>query len=99
VGPEGLLDLRSTPAPRFTVAGTGGQSYLFTTAPEVLRAVRLVGRRERALPLDAALSPAARVEVQAVWEHLAAQCSRPEGVPALPRRAEWFLIARGGVRR
>jgi len=97
VGTGGVLDLGGSPVPRFTVAGRDGRSYLFTTSPEALRRVKVVGRRERATPLDAALSPAARVEVQAVWDHLAAQRLRGQA-PVLPRRAEWFLVVRGAAR-
>jgi hypothetical protein len=98
VGREGVLDLSVLPAPRFTVAGPDGRSYLFTTAPEALRKLRLVSRRDKVIPLDAAVHPAARVEAQAVWEHLVAE--RLKGsAPALPRRAEWFLVLRKKQRK
>ncbi len=102
VGPAGVLDLSVEPAPRFTVSGENGRLYLFTTAPELLRKVGLVGRREEPLPLDASLHPAARAEVQAVWEHLAAQRLTPRpasgvGGTTLPRQAGWFLVVRAGA--
>jgi hypothetical protein len=93
VGREGVLDLNVSPAPRFTVAGVDGRSYLFTTSPEALRRVGMVGRKNRVIPLDATLSPAARVEVQVLWDHLASGRLR-ESAPALPRQAEWFLVVR-----
>lgn len=94
VGEAGVLDLSVEPAPRFTVAGENGRRYLFTTSPEGLQKARLVGRRERAIPLDGSLHPAARVEMQAVWEHLAAQRLRGVQVPVLPRQAGWWLVVR-----
>lgn len=98
VGAAGVLDLSACPAPRFTVAGVDGRSYLFTTAPDALRAVGLLRRKEEAVPLDATLSPALRVEVQAVWESLAAGRLAEGQTPTLPRQAEWFLIARQEAR-
>jgi hypothetical protein len=94
---EGVLDLSLTPAPRFTVVGPNQRSYLFTTSPEALRRVRMLSRRDRAIPIDAALHPAARVEVQAVWEHLARTRLRTGWsgkTGTLPRQAEWFLVVR-----
>jgi hypothetical protein len=94
VGTEGLIDLSVVPAPRFTLAGVGDHNYLFTTAPTALRKVGILTRRDKPMPLDASLHPAARVEVQAVWEHLAAGRLSAEQGTALPRQAEWFLIVR-----
>lgn len=93
IGPAGLLNLSVEPVPRFAVAGKDGWEYLFTTSPEAVRKVGLMGRREKAVPLDGSLHPAVRAEVQAVWDHLAAQRLRGE-VPVLPRQAEWFLVVR-----
>lgn len=95
VGPEGVLSLSADPAPRFLVAGEAdGRAYLFTTsAPETPRR-RLRGRTRAPMPLDAALHPAARVEVQAVWEHLVARHPHPGQIPVLPRQAGWFLAIR-----
>jgi hypothetical protein len=93
-----VIELSTTPAPRFTVAGANSNAYLFTTSPEELRRVGILKRREQPLPLDAGLHPAARVEIQAVWEHLAQQRLR-ENTPMLPRQAEWFLVAREMRRR
>jgi hypothetical protein len=88
-----VLELSASPAPRFTVAASA-HSYLFTTSPQALRQVNIVKRRERPVPLDAALHPAARAEIQAVWEHLADQLLRDADTVLLPRQAEWFLIVR-----
>ncbi|HEY77195.1 MAG TPA: hypothetical protein G4O00_13645 [Thermoflexia bacterium] len=93
VGPVGVLSLTTDPAPAFTVAGEDGREYLFTTAPDVLEQVGWIGRKAPVIPLDASLHPAARAEVQAVWDHLAEQRLRGE-VPTLPRQAEWFLVVR-----
>jgi len=95
VGREGLLDLSADPAPRFTVAGTDGASYLFTTSPATLRRLRVIGRKDAVIPLDATLAPTARVEVDAVWERLAAERLR-DHAPVLPRQTEWFLVVREG---
>ena len=98
VGQAGVLDLSADPAPRFTVAGKDGRLYLFTTSPEALRRkVGLVGWKGEAVPLDASLHPAARAEVQAVWEHLAERRLRER--PVLPRQAEWFLVVLEPKRR
>lgn len=91
VGPAGLLSLAVTPGPRLVVASQTG-TLIFTTDPEPLRRVGLVGRREMPVPLDAGLHPAARVEMQAVWEHLAAQ-RLGDVAPVLPRQAAWFVMA------
>jgi type II secretory pathway pseudopilin PulG len=103
VGKIGVLDLSAAPVPRFSVAGVNGQGYLFTTSPEALRRVGLLRQVQvvHTTPLDASLHPAARVEVQAVWEHLAAQ-RLPGECPystVLPRQAEWFLMVLGPGRR
>ncbi|MCP4538084.1 MAG: hypothetical protein GY832_13160, partial [Chloroflexi bacterium] len=53
--------------------------------------------RARAIPLDASLSPAMRVEVQVIWEYLTEQ----QGIelPLLPRRAGWYLVAQEQLRK
>ena len=94
VGQAGVLDLSVEPAPRFTVAGKDRREYLFTTSPEALRKVGLLGRKEEAIPLDGSLHPAVRAEVQAVWDHLAERRLRGQAVPVLPRQAGWYLIVR-----
>jgi hypothetical protein len=94
VGREGVLDVSVTPAPRFTVAGPDGHQYLFTTAPDLLRSVGMLGRKDEAVPLDAAIHPAARAEVQAVWEYVAARRLRGPQPTYLPRQAAWYLIVR-----
>jgi len=94
VEPDGLLDVSAVPAPRFNVAGSDGCVYLFTTAPDALRKAGVLDRRDVEIPLDATLHPAARVEVQEVWDHLAVKRLGGDRVPALPRRAGWFLVVR-----
>jgi hypothetical protein len=94
VGREGVLDVSVTPAPRFTVAGPNGYQYTFTTAPDLLRSVGMLGRKDEAVPLDAAIHPAARAEVQAVWEHVAARRLRGPQPTYLPRQAAWYLVVR-----
>lgn len=94
IGAGGVLSLSVSPAPRFTVAGVGDQVYIFTTLPDELRRIGLLRRKEQVVALDASLHPAARVEMQLVWEHLARR--RLQGrAPTLPRQAEWFLAVRG----
>jgi hypothetical protein len=94
VGTDGLIDIAVGPVPRFTVAGTGEHSFLFTTSPLALRKLGILTRKDKPIPLDASLHPAARVEIQAVWDHLAAnRLSTDQGVK-LPRQGEWFLIVR-----
>jgi hypothetical protein len=96
-----LLDISMVPVPRFTVAGPGDVTYLFTTSPRALRQIHILSRKHKAVALDASLHPAARVEVQAVWDHLAARRLPGQGTAALPRQAAWFLVARpvGGRKR
>ena len=87
-------DISTTPCPHFTVSGTSDQPcYLFTTDPGSLRSSRTVRRRDQAVLLDMTLSPFARVEAQALWDHLAQ--GRLRGKPsALPRDAAWWLVIR-----
>jgi hypothetical protein len=94
VGREGVLDASVSPAPRFTLAGVDGCQYLFTTAPDLLRSVGMLDRKDDPVPLDAALHPAARAEVQAVWEHVAARRLRGPQPSYLPRQAAWYLVVR-----
>jgi hypothetical protein len=94
VGREGVLDASVSPAPRFTVAGPDGHQYLFTTAPDLLRSVGMLGRKDDAVPLDAAIHPAARAEIQAVWDHVAARRLRGPQPAYLPRQAPWYLVVR-----
>ena len=94
VGKQGVLDLSTDPAPRLTVTGNDDE-YVFTTRPEMLGPKRMNGRTERAISLDGTLHPAAAVEVQAVWEHLAGHRLREQTL-VLPRRSTWFLVVREG---
>ena len=82
-----------SPVPRLDVTGQDGRRYTFTVAPDTVRQRWTLGR-DRAVSLDASLSPTVRVEVQAVWEHLAQQ--RHLDLRTLPRRAEWYLVERRG---
>jgi hypothetical protein len=82
-----------SPVPRLDVTGQDGRQYVFTVAPNTVRQ-RLTLRRDWMISLDASLSPTVRVEVQAVWEHLAQQ--RNLDLRTLPRRAEWYLVERRG---
>lgn len=94
VSGQGLVDISMMPVPRFTVAGPRDLTYLFTTSPQALREVGILSRKHKPIALDAALHPAARVEVQAVWDHLAARRLAGERAGALARQAAWFLVVR-----
>ena len=50
-------------------------------------------RYRRVIPLDASLAPTARVEVEAVWRHLASKHGLDP--QALPRQAGWYLVVGG----
>jgi hypothetical protein len=77
----GLETVTGSP-PSFAVSGEGdGDRYTFTVSPPPLSS---------AVPLDASLHPATRIEVQAVWAHLMGQ--QLKKARALPRRTGWFLI-------
>jgi len=89
VGQGGVLNLTASPA-SMQVAGADKQTYILTTQPDELRRIGLLARRQRIIPLDASLHPAARDEAQLLWEHLARERA-PDQAPALSRRAEWFL--------
>jgi len=101
LGDADPLEVAVVPVPRFTVQGTNGMRYTFTTSPEALQLH--FGRRMKTLdvvPLDASFHPSVRTEVQAVWEYLEARWV-PEDCPlatALPRQAEWFLVVREQAR-
>ncbi len=86
-----VTDVAASPAPSLSVArqDESGESYTFTVSP---RRRRWTLRRERVIPLDAALFPTARVEIQAVWEYLAKR--RELDTRTLPRRAEWYVVVR-----
>lgn len=85
------LDVAAAP-PHFVLARQDGSGdrFLFSTALDR----KEIGRRARVIPLDASLSPAARVEAEAVWRHLADK--QGLAARALPRQAEWILVAQGG---
>lgn len=94
-----VQDVSTTPCPHFTVAGASGQPcYLFTTDPDLLRSSAIVHRRDRVVALDVALSAFARVEAQALWDHLAGGRLRGKP-PALPREAAWWLVVRRDTER
>jgi hypothetical protein len=94
VGKDGVLELSANPAPRLTVTGNDDE-YVFTTRPEMVCLKRTNGHSGRVISLDGTLHPAAQVEVQAVWEHLADHRLR-EHTLVLPRRSAWFLVVRDG---
>ncbi len=84
-----VTDISASP-PHFTAARQeGSEEYVFTVAPELVRRGRLT-QRNRVIPLDASLAPTARVEVQAVWQHLMNQHGLERRV--LPRQAAWYLV-------
>ncbi|MDY7079398.1 MAG: M23 family metallopeptidase [Chloroflexota bacterium] len=87
-------DISTTPCPHFTVSGANGQPcYLFTTDPGSLHSSRTVRRHDQTVLLDMTLSPFARVEAQALWDHLAGERLRGKQ-SALPRDAAWWLVIR-----
>jgi hypothetical protein len=87
-----LISIAASPVPHFVVFGDE-REYVFTVSPNaVCSRTRRLFQRDQVVLLDASLSPAVRVEVQAVWHCLAAQQSLDIGV--LPRQAEWFLVVR-----
>lgn len=91
-----LLEISAAPVPRFTVLGVDGTGYTFTTSAETLQRYFPLVMKGEVIPLDAALHPALRAEVQAVWDHLAAE-RLPAECPlddVLPRQAHWDLIIR-----
>jgi hypothetical protein len=91
-----LMSVADRP-PQFLVGrqDEAGETFLFTTAREEAGAgrsswLRNLLRLNPVVPLDASLSSTARVEVEAVWRHLAQR--RGLEPAALPRQAEWYLI-------
>ena len=84
-----VTDLSASP-PHFTAARQeGGEEYVFTVSPALVRRGSLA-QRNRVIPLDASLAPTARVEVQAVWRHLMEQQGLDQ--QSLPRQAAWYLV-------
>jgi hypothetical protein len=85
--------VRVSAAPPHFVVGTATGHYLFTTALDQAHGEwdRVI-RGGEVVSLDAALSPTARVEAQALWEHFA----RDGGLQAsaLPRDSAWHLAVR-----
>jgi hypothetical protein len=77
------------PAPCLVISAVGWR-YLFTTDPDRLRDSRAIRWRDRVVPLDAALSPCARVEAQALWDHVARELRT--GQTTLPRDVAWYLV-------
>jgi outer membrane biosynthesis protein TonB len=77
------------PVPYFTVAGEDGSRYVLTTDPKAMRRTGLLRKRARSIKLGAS------VEAVLVWTHLAERYLRSSGdaVPAVPRDAEWYLVA------
>lgn len=83
-----LVDVLDSP-PGFIVGRQDGrgETYLFTTSPSARRK----DFRGPVIPLDAALSPTARVEAEAVWRCLATRRNLDPQV--LPRQAGWYVVA------
>ncbi len=77
------------PVPYFTVTGEEGERYIFTTDTRALQRVGLLKKRVRPVRLGVS------VETVVVWTHLAERYLREarETIPAVPRGAEWFLVA------
>lgn len=76
--------------PCFTVVGSDGTEYLFTTDPRVARGEVSHVRRDRVTPLDSAVSPYARVEAHTLWAHLTGQKAP---ATALSRNTPWYLVS------
>ena len=94
-----VVDVSADPCPHFAIAGANGRpQYLFATDPSALRSGGIVHRRDRVVALDMALSAFARIEAQALWNHLAG--GRLRGKPlALLREAAWWLMVRRDTER
>ena len=87
---NGLLDVSSSPAPRFVVPGMDGCRFFFTICPELLKKHRLVTSHTRVIALQD-VGPMASVEAQAVWDELI-HGSNPAGHVFLPRGSAWFML-------
>jgi hypothetical protein len=86
-----VSSVAADPNPCLVVTAGETWRYVFTTAdPARLRAGHAIRRRDRVVPLDATLSPYARIEAQALWDHFSRQ--RPLGRVTLPRDAAWHLV-------
>lgn len=102
-GSDGWLTLAevSDRPPQFAVGRQDetGETFLFSASREALSGspglrdiIFNLLRRDPIIAVDASLSPTARVEVEAVWRHLAQ--TRSLDPLALPRKAEWYLTVR-----
>ena len=79
------------------VQNEAGETFVFTASRDEAAAgrrglLRSLLRLHPIVPLDASLTPTARVEVEAVWRHVAEK--RGLEPSALPRQAEWYLVVR-----
>jgi hypothetical protein len=86
-----LGEPRARPAVHFTVRG-GGPEFVFTPSPRDLQEGGVVRRDDQVIPLDANASRFARVETQAVWEHLSPKVK--DGQISMQRSAPWYVIVR-----
>jgi len=100
-----LTDVSDTPA-QFAVGrqDESGETFLFSVSRQAVTRkpgwrglLTSLFSRDIVIPIDASLSPTARVEVEAVWRHLADR--RGLDPQALPRQAEWYLVDRRPRRR
>jgi hypothetical protein len=85
------IDVREIPCPHFVIREeTNRYHYVFTVNPEPLRKARIIRRRDRVVPLDTTLSLYARIEAQALWDHVAPRLRHQQTM--LARDATWFLV-------
>ncbi|MCL5998672.1 MAG: hypothetical protein M1546_21830 [Chloroflexi bacterium] len=85
-----LLDVSSSPAPRFVIPGTDARRYYFTIHPKLLKRHGLVTCRARLIVLRD-IGPEASIEAQAIWDELIHSAS-PAGQMFIPRGSEWFML-------
>lgn len=85
-----LLDVSSSPAPRFAIPGTDARRYYFTICPELLKRHGLVSCRARVIALRD-VGPTTSIEAQAIWDELIRSAS-PAGQMFIPRGSEWFML-------
>ncbi len=91
-----LLLADAEPAPYFSVSDMRGVRYFFTTDPALFKRLRIVRRADSTRNVSA-LSTSARADMLAAWEALTVL----KGFThiAMPRGADWFVIASNPVRK
>lgn len=82
------IDVSAGPATFVVGKQDTGQIFSFTVAPDKVQVKQR--RKAQVIPLDAAVSSLARVEVEMVWQHLAKQ--HDLDTLSEPRQAEWYLV-------